>query len=43
LSRIAVFEAKQAKAELVVSKNTIITALAREAANEFGVTIQQER
>lgn len=43
LSRIAVFEAKQAKANLVVSKNTIITALARDAANEFGVTIQQER
>jgi hypothetical protein len=43
LSRIAVLKAKQEKADLVVSKQTIITALAREAASEFGVSIHLER
>ncbi|WP_066055252.1 flavoprotein [Robertmurraya korlensis] len=43
LSRLAVFEAKQASCDLVVSKQTIITALAREAASEWGVSIHQER
>jgi len=43
LSRITVFEAKQAHSDLIVSKNTIITPLAREAAIEFGVTIHQEK